>query len=197
MSNSLSIHPIKLFAEWFEEAKHSSIKNINAAALATSTLTGKPSVRFILLKAFNEDGFVFYTNLMSRKAQELFENPQAALCFYWPELDKQIRIEGIIEEITKAEADNYFASRQRESKIAAWISKQSQPLTSLDDLRNEFHQYSEKFNSAEIPRPNFWSGFRLIPNAIEFWKSGEFRLHQRIYYVKSENNDWDRYYLYP
>lgn len=189
--------PIQLFSEWFHEAQQSITVNPEAVALATATSQGKPSVRIVLLKKFNEDGFVFYTNLNSRKGQELSDNPYAALCFYWPHIDKQIRVEGKIKPVSENEADDYFASRPRESKIVAWASKQSKPMASLEELNQRYHEYREEFKTEEVPRPPFWSGYRLIPNAIEFWTSGEYRLHKRIAYTKTEEGNWQHQYLYP
>lgn len=188
--------PIQLFDEWFQEAKKVYELNPDAAALATATPTGKPSVRIILLKAFSEQGFVFYTNLGSKKAKELIENPQGALCFYWTRLEKQIRLEGHVEQIDDEEADKYFASRQYESKIVAWASNQSQVMKQAEDLHHRYHEYEKKFKKPSVPRPDFWSGFRLIPETIEFWKAGKHRLHKRILYAKKQGK-WDCCYLYP
>ncbi len=193
----MSSDPIKIFAEWFKEAKQTIAINPNAAALATATTDGKPSVRMILLKNFDEHGFVFYTNLNSKKAKELAENPQAALCYYWQDMNKQVRIEGKVEQVSKEEADKYFASRARESQIGTWSSNQSQPLSSLQELDQRFRDYTEQFKDKEIPRPEFWSGFRIVPDAIEFWKLGKYRLHERVCYKKTETDEWISYRLYP
>lgn len=188
---------IEQFSTWFFEAKAMIPYNADAAALATATKAGKPSVRFILLKAFDAHGFVFYTNFNSKKAQQLLENPEAALCFYWPSLDKQIRIEGKVEKVSIKEADEYFVSRERGSKIAAWASNQSHPLTALSDLKEQYESYEQQFKDKEVPRPDYWSGFRLMPNLIEFWKSGAYRMHERLCYIRNENGEWQKNYLYP
>lgn len=190
-------NPIELFAEWFAEAERTNIINPNASALATATKKGKPSVRMILIKAFDERGFVFYSHLKSRKAKELTENPQAALCSYWALLAKQVRIEGKVEQVDSKEADDYFASRERESKIVAWATDQSQMMKSFDELHQRVEKYTDKFKGGEVPRPEFWSGYRLIPDLFEFWKSGEHRLHERICYKKNEKGQWFHFYLYP
>lgn len=191
------VNPFELFASWYEIVLNSSTPNPTAGALATATLDGKPSVRFILLKSFDDRGFVFYTNLKSRKAQELMENPQASLCFYWPLLNKQIRIEGKVELISQSEADHYFSSRSRGSKISAWASHQSQRMTSVTELEESLQKYKAQFKDADIPRPDFWSGFRLIPEELEFWKAGEHRLHKRVLYSRSPQGGWHHCFLYP
>lgn len=190
-------NPIELFKQWYNEAINSTAPNPTAAALATASATAKPSVRFVLLKFFDEKGFVFYTNLNSRKAQELSENPQAALCFYWPLLEKQIRIEGSVEPVNSMEADDYFSSRSRESKIAAWASKQSQTMQSPNELEQSYQKLTERYQDKSIPRPEFWSGFRIKPEIMEFWTAGEHRLHHRVYFYRDAQNKWQHQYLYP
>ncbi len=164
--------------------------------LATATSDGKPSARVVLLKEYNEDGFVFYTNLESRKARELKSNPYAALCFYWEPLHYQVRVEGPVELVSNEEADRYFATRPRGSQLGAWASNQSAPLKDRETLLQRFKHYEEKFRSQPVPRPPFWSGYRVIPQRMEFWKREENRLHERVLYVRS-GKVWERSLLYP
>jgi len=150
----------------------------------------------VLLKEVDERGFVFYTNLESRKATELFANPHAALCFLWKSLDRQVRIEGVVELVGDAEADAYFATRPRDSQIGAWASDQSQPLASRTELERRVSEFSQRFGNEAVPRPPYWSGFRLIPQRIEFWQERPFRLHDRILFVR-EGEEWRRERLFP
>lgn len=188
--------PIKLFREWFAEAETAEAEYPNAMTLATADADGRPSARVVLLKGVDERGFVFYTNLMSRKGGELDVNPHAALVFYWKSLTRQIRIEGVIEIVGDGEADDYFHSRPRLSQIGAWASKQSQPLESRFELEKRVAKYTAKFNVGTIPRPEFWSGYRLIPDRIEFWKEEAFRLHDRTLYTKGAEG-WSTEKLFP
>lgn len=188
--------PFQQFAEWFEAAKqHSSIIDATSMSLAT-VADGQPSVRIVLLKGFDENGFVFYTNLGSRKARELLANPKAALCFHWAPLEKQVRIEGTAERVSDREADAYFASRPRESQLGAWASKQSELLSDYAELLAEVKEIDERFAGKEVTRPPHWSGFRIRPSRIEFWQQGEFRLHHRDVYVRDADN-WRVEKLYP
>lgn len=189
-------NPFSLFQEWLTQAEGKEPNDPNAVALATATASGIPSVRMVLLKGFDDRGFVFYTNLGSRKAQELSENPNAALCFHWKTLRKQIRVEGQITPVSSEEADAYYQSRARVSRIGAWASKQSQPLEGRWELEKRVAEYTAKFGVGDIPRPDFWSGFRLIPSKIEFWADQQFRLHDRIVYQR-EGEDWQTTRLYP
>ena len=188
--------PIEIFKEWYEEAKATEPVNPNAMTLATADDEGRPSARMVLLKDVDVDGFVFYTNLGSRKALELNANPHAALCFYWKTLAKQVRVEGVIELVADAEADAYFASRPRLSQLGAWASKQSQPLEGRMALEKRIAKYTAKFNVGTIPRPDFWSGFRLRPVQIELWNEEAFRLHDRTRY-KRDGDGWTMDSLYP
>lgn len=189
--------PFKQFSEWFEQAKNTpAIKDTTAMCLATATPDGVPSARMVLLKDFDEQGFVFYTNLESRKGGELAANPQAALVFYWAPLDKQIRIEGALKPVSDAEADAYFASRPRQSQIGAWASHQSRPLDSTATLVKDVALLNAKYVGRDVPRPPHWSGFRLVPHRIEFWQQGEFRLHEREVYELSQQG-WESRRLYP
>ena len=188
--------PIKIFKEWYREAKATEPINPNAMTLATADDEGRPSARMVLLKDVDVDGFVFYTNLGSRKALELNANPHAALCFYWKSLAKQVRVEGVIELVADAEADAYFASRPKLSQLGAWASKQSQTLEGRMALEKRVAKYTAKFNVGTIPRPDFWSGLRLRPVQIELWKEEAFRLHDRTRY-KRDGDGWTVDSLYP
>ncbi len=189
-------NPIKRFAELFERMQKTDVPEPAAVTLATATSDGKPSVRVVLLKGFDENGFIFYTNLESRKAKELRANPFAALCFYWEPIHYQVRVEGPVERVSEDEADSYFASRARGSQIGAWASKQSAGLTKMRTLMFRFLKYQKEFLGKEVPRPSFWSGFRLIPQSIEFWQRQENRLHVRELYIK-EAGSWVITRLYP
>jgi pyridoxamine 5'-phosphate oxidase len=187
--------PFQLFAEWFALAEKTQILDPTAMCLATSTADGKPSARIVLLKDFDEKGFVFYTNSQSRKGGELLSNPNCALCFYWDELNKQVRIEGKIEKVQGEEADSYFKSRHVEKQYGAWASKQSQKLEKREDLYEMIEEYKQKFPQ-DPPRPPHWHGFRVVPTRIEFWQDGEFRLHDREVFEKIDNR-WQSHKLYP
>jgi len=186
---------LKTFTEWFEQAEKSAIKDATAMCLATATADGKPSARMVLLKDFDKKGFVFYTNSESRKGGELTSNPYASLVLYWDILNKQIRIEGRVEEVKGQEADRYFYSRHPEKQYGAWASKQSQKLEKRQDLYDMIEEYKEKYPE-NPPRPPHWHGFRVVPSKIEFWEDGEFRLHERTIYEKIDNK-WQTYKLYP
>lgn len=172
--------PFALFEAWLAEAEKTEPADPEAMALATADPSGLPNVRMILLKGADERGFVFYTNVGSAKGGELAANPKAALLFYWKSLGRQIRIRGPVEPATDAEADAYFATRHPQSRIGAWASQQSRPLESRAALEKAVDHYTEGFDGGEIPRPEYWRGFRVRPVEIEFWQAGEFRLHDRI-----------------
>jgi pyridoxamine 5'-phosphate oxidase len=188
--------PIDLFRSWFAEAERSEPSEPDAMALATVGTDGAPTLRMILLKGFDASGFVFYTNLESRKGRQLAANPQAALLFHWKSLRRQIRIEGSVASVPDAEADAYFASRPRASRIGAWASRQSRPMSGRFELEREVARYAARFHIGAIPRPTFWSGFRLKPRRIEFWREGAFRLHDRLVYHRGENG-WTTERLFP
>ncbi len=189
--------PFKKFHEWFEIAKkNKDIIEPTAMSIATVGKDLKPSLRMVLLKGFDENGFCFYTNLTSRKSREITENSNVALCFYWGALGRQVRIEGQVISIDQKEADNYFHSRPRDSQIGAWASKQSQIMENWQDLENRILAINEQFENQEIPRPPFWSGYRVIANNIEFWEEGKYRIHNRLLY-KRQNNKWLLNKLYP
>ncbi len=189
--------PFDLFSIWFAEATaHTAIEEANAMCLATATPEGIPSARMVLMKEWDTQGFVFFTNLESRKGQEITANPRAALCFYWEPLSKQVRIEGTLTPVSTEEADAYFHSRPLKSRIGAWASKQSQPLESKQILIAEVAKHAARFTAGNIPRPPFWSGFRLIPERMEFWQKGEFRIHDRHSFTR-EGENWRHALLYP
>lgn len=191
--------PFQKFQEWLEKAKsNKEIVEPTAMCLATVDENNCPSARMILLKKFDERGFCFFTNLTSRKGKELSQNQNVALCFYWGILGLQIRIEGKIESVTIKEADDYFTSRRRGSQIGAWASKQSCEMQEWQEFQDRISKITEDFTGQEIPRPPFWSGFRVIPKRIEFWSEGEFRIHNREVFVKIENQQkWQVQKLYP
>lgn len=188
--------PISLFAAWFAEAERSEPADPQAMALATVDAEGLPNIRMVLLKGFDADGFVFYTNLESAKGEELRANPRAALCFHWKSLGRQVRLRGPVAPVSDEEADAYFATRPRGSRIGAWASRQSRPLESRLALEKAVARYTAKFGVGEIPRPAHWSGFRLEPVAIEFWQNALFRLHDRIAF-RRHGEGWTKERLYP
>ncbi len=192
------LEPFHLFAKWLELARKSELNDPNAMALATADTDGMPDVRMVLLKDLDDSGFVFYTNLQSSKGNQLRENPQAALCFHWKSLRRQIRIRGLISPVSNEEADTYFASRARDSKIGAWSSAQSRPLEDRFALEKSVAAYALKFGVGNVPRPDFWSGFRLTPLRIEFWRDKPFRLHDRQVFERLQvDAPWAKSKLYP
>lgn len=201
MSKSTEIvdfaQPFARFGEIYAKAEAAEDTLPDAMSLASVDADGRPSVRMVLLKGWGEDGFVFYTNLESRKGIELKANPNAALCFHWKSIEHQIRIEGKVTPVSAAEADAYFASRPRAARIGAWASRQSQAMASRHDLEKAVARYTIKFGAGPVPRPDFWSGFRLVPDRIEFWKGQRFRLHRRDLFTLAEDRRWRVERLFP
>lgn len=188
--------PFERFQSWFEEAKQKEINDPNAMTVASVDASGRPSLRMVLLKGYDERGFVFFTNFESRKGRELLANPQAALLFHWKSLRRQIRIEGSASPVSEAEADEYYHSRPRQSQIGAWASQQSRPLESRFALEKAVAKYAAKHPVGEIPRPPYWSGFRIVPDYFEFWEDKPFRLHDRLVFQRAGGN-WRTEKLFP
>ncbi|MGH7458185.1 MAG: pyridoxamine 5'-phosphate oxidase [Longimicrobiaceae bacterium] len=189
--------PLRRFGELLARAERSGLPDATAVALATSDRKGRPSVRMVLLKDFDRRGFRFFTNLGSRKAHDLAENPYAALCAHWPSIESQVRVEGPVERLGDAEADEYFARRPRGSRIGAWASRQSEPMSSRAELERRAAELAERFGKGSIPRPEFWSGFRVRPECIEFWENRTDRLHARELYQVEADGSWRVTLLQP
>ena len=190
--------PMDLFKVWMDEAKKTEPNDPNALALGTSDQKNFPSIRMVLLKGFNKDGFVFYTNLNSQKGDQLKNNPKAAMCFHWKSLLRQVRINGIVNQVSNEVANKYYNTRGYESRIGAWASKQSSILKNRDELLNSIEEYKKKYNNKnKVPRPNHWSGWNLTPSSIEFWLDGDSRIHERLKYIKNENGSWNKLLLSP
>tara|TARA_B100000575_G_scaffold261297_1_gene234861 strand:+ start:21 stop:647 length:627 start_codon:yes stop_codon:yes gene_type:complete len=191
-------NPFQLFEEWYSEAKKSEINDPNALALGTADKSGVPNVRMVLLKGFSDKGFVFYTNLNSKKSGDLKNNPNASMCFHWKSLLRQIRIVGTISNVSNEEADDYYNSRAYGSRIGAWASNQSTVLKNREELYESIESFKKKFpDEKKVPRPAYWSGWCLSPNEIEFWLDGDNRIHQRLKYLKLEDKSWKKVLLSP
>ena len=189
--------PYKTFGQWLDAAKASEINDPNAMSLATVNAQGRPSNRMVLLNGLDERGFVFFTNGQSRKGSDIAENPFAALCFHWKSLRRQVRIEGRVETVSEEESDAYYISRPRLSRIGAWASQQSRILPEFSDLKDAVASYEKKFEgNDDIPRPEYWRGYRVVPEKIEFWIDGEFRLHRRHIFERA-GDGWKTYMVYP
>ena len=190
--------PLQLFADWLADAEKSEPNDPNGMALATVDEEGLPNVRMVLLKNADDRGFVFYTNFESQKGQEILGTMKAALCFHWKSLRRQVRVRGLVEQVTAAEADAYFASRARDSRIGAWASQQSRPLEGRFALETSVALHAAKFALGDVPRPPHWSGFRIKPLSIEFWHDRPFRLHDRVVFRRPDHDSgWNKTRLYP
>ena len=191
-------NPVNLFKEWFKKAETTEPNDPNALSLATADKSGKPKVRMVLLKGFSNDGFTFYTNFNSSKGKDLKENPKASMCFHWKSLLRQIRIYGNVVQVSDKEADDYYNSRAYGSRIGAWASNQSQVLESRKSLDDSIEKFKKKFHDEnKVPRPPNWSGWRLVPEEIEFWRDGDNRIHERLKYVRNNGKGWKRFLLNP
>ena len=190
--------PFELFEKWFDEAKKKEINDPNALALGTANTQGIPSVRMVLLKGFNKNGFIFYTNLNSQKGNEIKQNPNATMCFHWKSLLRQIRIVGKLKQVDDKIADNYYHTRAYESRIGAWASNQSSILKNRNELFESLEKFKRKYSDKEnVPRPSYWSGWNLKPSSIEFWLDGDNRIHERLKYNLDKKNNWTKTLLSP
>ncbi|MEO9003155.1 MAG: pyridoxamine 5'-phosphate oxidase [Ginsengibacter sp.] len=190
LESDMNEDPIKQFEIWWQHAIISKIDEPNSMSLATSTASGKPSVRTVLLKGLKENGFVFFTNYQSRKGKEIEENPFVSLLFFWKELERQVRIEGSIKKISAEDSDEYFSERPRESQVGAWSSPQSSVIESRNLLQQKMEEYDKQFGTKEIPRPGYWGGYIILPNSLEFWQGRPGRMHDRLQYTLDEKNGW-------
>lgn len=193
----LGENPIAFFEKWFAQADAAMVNEVNAMTLATVDAQSKPHARIVLLKAIDDKGFTFFTNYESNKGKNLSVNPNAALVFFWPELERQVRIEGIIEKVTEAESDSYYISRPRGSRLGAWASPQSSIIESRAVLEAREKEYHQHFDGKEIHRPEHWGGYRLFPNRVEFWQGRPSRLHDRICFELDASNNWQKFRLAP
>jgi pyridoxamine 5'-phosphate oxidase len=189
--------PFTLFDAWYAEARETEINDSNAVALATVDAQGRPAVRMVLLKGHGPDGFVFYTNRQSRKAEDIAANGNVALLFHWKSLRRQIRIEGAVTQVSDAESDAYFASRGRDSQLGAWASEQSRPLDARETFEARFAEMQARFEGGDVPRPPHWGGYRVVPPHIEFWQDRAHRLHERRLFTRTTGGGWDEGLLYP
>jgi pyridoxamine 5'-phosphate oxidase len=194
---TVNANPIKQFELWLEEAVTAKVNDPNAMTLATATTDGRPSARIVLLKGFDANGFIFYTNYLSRKGKEITKNPLGALLFFWSELERQVRIEGTMEKLSKEQSETYFHSRPKESQIGALASPQSQEIASRDILESKVNELEAEYADKTIPKPSFWGGYILKPRLIEFWQGGGGRLHDRIIFKKIDNKNWKKVRLAP
>jgi pyridoxamine 5'-phosphate oxidase len=194
---TININPIKQFDIWFNEAMEAKLPEPNAMTLATATHDGRPSARIVLLKGFDTSGFVFYTNYLSRKGKEITKNPLGAITFFWGGLERQVRIEGTIEKLSKEESEKYFHSRPKQSQLGAVVSPQSQEIPNREILESKITQLEAEYGDKPIPKPSFWGGYILKPRMIEFWQGRPSRMHDRILYKKIDNKNWKKVRLAP
>ncbi len=197
LENNTKADPIKQFEKWFEEAREADVPEQNAMTLATATSDGRPSARIVLLKGFSDEGFVFYTNYLSRKGKEIGKNPLGALTFFWPSMERQIRIEGTLEKVSREQSEKYFHSRPKNSQIGAIASPQSQEIDGRDGLEKKWNELEAEYEGKDVPKPSFWGGYILKPRMIEFWQGRPSRLHDRILYKKTDNKNWKKVRLAP
>ncbi len=197
MEQDVAANPVKQFEKWFEEALKAEIWEPNAMTLATATVNGMPSARIVLLKGFSEQGFAFYTNYLSRKGKELAKNPRAALIFNWGQLERQVRIEGTVEKLSKEQSEQYFHSRPIGSQLGALVSPQSQEISGREELESKWQQLEAEYQDKEIPKPTFWGGYIVKPQLVEFWQGRSSRLHDRILYKNAGKNNWKIVRLAP
>jgi pyridoxamine-phosphate oxidase len=197
LEKDVAANPVKQFGKWFDEALKAEIWEPNAMTLATATVNGMPSARIVLLKGFSEQGFVFYTNYLSRKGKELAKNPRAALIFNWGQLERQVRIEGTVEKLSKEQSEQYFHTRPVGSQLGALVSPQSQEIAGREELESKWQQLEAEYQDKEIPKPNFWGGYIVKPQLIEFWQGRSSRLHDRLLYKNAGKNAWKIVRLAP
>ena len=189
--------PFEQFRRWFADVQDAKLPEPNAMTLATADAGGVPSARVVLLKGFDERGFAFFTNYASRKATELDANPRAALCFYWQPLERQVRVEGAVERVSREESEAYFRTRPPSAQLGAWVSRQSRPIASRAELEQREQAQREQFAGREVPLPEFWGGYRLVPQRVEFWQGRPSRLHDRLLYTRAADGSWSRQRLSP